>query len=241
MLAPVKGRFGLSDRAVRLGLKPLAFAVCSGPAALLAWAALMHQLNVNPYNAIVRSTGLWSLRFLCLTVAVTPFRWLTGWHTVVRFRRMFGLFGFFYATLHVLAYVFFDRLAALGAPERAAPLLAAGQVLRAIAAEVLQRPFFTIGFVAFALMVPLAATSTAGMMRRLGGHRWRDLHRLVYAAAIASVLHTYWPLTLRLPRYGAILGVVFALRLGRAYAQRLPRRRRGALPAVPSAPSEIRR
>jgi hypothetical protein len=83
-------RAGLSDRAIRLGLKPLVFAVSLGPAAYLVWAALTHQLNVNPFNAIVRSTGFWSLRFLCLTLAVTPFRWLTGWHSVVKFRRMIG-------------------------------------------------------------------------------------------------------------------------------------------------------
>jgi methionine sulfoxide reductase heme-binding subunit len=210
----------LSDRALRLGLKPLVFAVSLGPVASLAWAALAHQLNANPFNAIVRSTGFWSLRFLCLTLAVTPFRWVTGWHAVVKFRRMLGLFAFFYGTLHVLAYVFFDRLAGLGAPDYTRPLVVAAQVLRATAAEVLQRPFFAIGFAAFALMVPLAATSTVGMMRRLGGRRWHAVHRLVYVAAIASVVHTYWPLTTRAPRYAVVLAIVFALRLGRAYAQR---------------------
>jgi sulfoxide reductase heme-binding subunit YedZ len=210
------------DRVVRLGLKPLVFAVSLLPAAALAWAAFTHQLNANPFNAIVRSTGFWSLRFLCLTVAITPFRWLTGWHAVVKFRRMMGLFAFLYGTLHFIAYVFFDRLAGLPAPERARPLVAAVQVLRAIGVEVLRRPFFTIGFAAFVLLVPLAATSTTGMMRRLGGRRWRAVHRLVYLAAIASVVHTYWPLTWRVPRYGLILAVVLALRLLRAYARRPP-------------------
>jgi sulfoxide reductase heme-binding subunit YedZ len=210
------------DRAVRLGLKPVVFAVSLLPIADLAWAAITHQLNANPFNAIVRSTGFWSLRFLCLTVAITPFRWLTGWNAVVKFRRMLGLFGFFYGTLHFLAYVFFDRLAGLAAPERARPLTAAAHVTWAIGVDVLRRPFFTIGFAAFVLLVPLAVTSTTGMMRRLGGRRWRAVHRLVYAAAIASVLHTYWPLTWRVPRYGLILGLVLALRLGRAYARRPP-------------------
>jgi sulfoxide reductase heme-binding subunit YedZ len=213
-----------SDRVIRLGLKPLVFAVSLLPAADLAWAAITNQLNVNPFNAIVRSTGFWSLRFLCLTVAITPFRWLTGWHFVVKFRRMLGLFAFFYGALHFLAYILFDRLAGLPAPDRERPLVAAAQVLRAIGLEVLQRPFFTIGFAAFVLLVPLAVTSTTGMMRRLGGRRWRAVHRLVYAAAIASVVHTYWPLTWRIPRYGLILGVVLALRLGRGYARRPPRR-----------------
>ncbi len=225
------------DRVIRLGLKPLVFAVSLWPAADLAWAAIAHQLNVNPFNAIVRSTGFWSLRFLCLTVAITPFRWLTGWHAVVKFRRMMGLFGFFYGTLHFLAYILFDRLAGLPAPDREGPLAAAVQLARTIGVEVLQRPFFTIGFVAFVLLVPLAATSTAGMMRRLGGRRWRAVHRLVYAAAIASVVHTYWPLTSRVPRYALILGIVLVLRLGRAYARRSPRRHGNGL-AVQPAPAD---
>jgi sulfoxide reductase heme-binding subunit YedZ len=217
-------------------LKLLVFALSLWPAAGLAWAAITHQLNVNPFNAIVRSTGFWSLRFLCLTVAITPFRWLTGWHSVVKFRRMMGLFGFFYGTLHFLAYIFFDRLAGVDSPDRARPFVTAAQVLWATAVEVLQRPFFTIGFVAFALLVPLAATSTAGMIRRLGGRQWRAVHRLVYAAAIASVVHTYWPLTWRVPRYGLILGIVLALRLGRAYARRAPRRRHDDVLVVQAGP-----
>lgn len=209
-------RHGLSDRAIRLGLKPLVFAASLAPAGLLLWSALTGQFNVNPFNAIVRSTGFWSLRFLCLTLAVTPVRWLTGWHPVVKFRRMFGLFAFFYATVHVLAYVVFDRLAGLDAADRAGPMAAAALVLWATVLEVVRRPFFAIGFAGFALMVPLAATSTIGMMHRIGGRRWQLLHRLVYPAAIASVVHTYWPLTTRAPRYAVILGVIFALRFARA-------------------------
>ena len=213
-------RYGLSDRTIRLGLKPLVFAASLVPAGLLLWSALTGQFNVNPFNAIVRSTGLWSLRFLCLTLAVTPFRWLTGWHPVIRFRRMFGLFAFFYAAVHVLAYYMFDRLAGLGAPDPTGPMTTAALALWAAAVEVVQRPFFAIGFVGFVLMVPLAATSTVGMMRRVGGRRWQLVHRLVYPAAIASVVHTYWPLTTRDPRYGVILAVIFVLRFGRAYAFR---------------------
>lgn len=211
-------RYGLSDRTIRLGLKPLVFAAALLPAGLLLWSALTGQFNVNPFNAIVRSTGFWSLRFLCLTLAVTPFRWLTGWHPVIRFRRMFGLFAFFYGTVHVVAYVVFDRLAGLDVSDRAGPMNAAVLALWATVVEVVQRPFFAIGFVGFALMVPLAATSTVGMMRRVGGRRWQLVHRLVYPAAIASVVHTYWPLTTRDPRYGVILAVIFVLRFSRAYA-----------------------
>jgi sulfoxide reductase heme-binding subunit YedZ len=216
----VRLRYGLSDRTIRLGLKPLVFAASLVPAGLLLWSALTGQFNVNPFNAIVRSTGFWSLRFLCLTLAVTPFRWLTGWHPVIRFRRMFGLFAFFYAAVHVLAYYLFDRLAGLGAPDPTGPMTTAALALWAAAVEVVQRPFFAIGFVGFALMVPLAATSTVGMMRRVGGRRWQLVHRLVYPAAIASVVHTYWPLTTRDPRYGVILAVIFVLRFGRAYSFR---------------------
>src|SRR6266571_1574821 len=105
----------LSDRAIRRILKPLVFAASLSPVAFLIWDALTHQFNVNPFNAIVRSTGFWSLRFLCLTLAITPLRWLTGWHSVMKFRRMIGQFGFFYGTVHTAAYVLFDRLAGLAA------------------------------------------------------------------------------------------------------------------------------
>jgi sulfoxide reductase heme-binding subunit YedZ len=186
----------------------------------LAWTALTHQLNANPFNAIVRSSGYWSLRFLCLTLAVTPFRWLTGWHAVVKLRRMLGLFSFFYGTLHVLAYVIVDGVAGVDAADRMRPAIVAAWTLRAIGSDVVRRPFFAIGAVAFALLLPLAATSTPGMIRRLGGRRWQAVHRLVYAAAIASVVHTYWPLTGRLHRYEVILGIVLALRLRVAYARR---------------------
>jgi len=203
-----------------MGLKPLVFVVSLWPAASPLLAALTHHLNINPFNAIVRSTGFWSLRFLCLTLAITPFRWLAGWHSVVKLRRMMGLFAFFYGTLHVLAYVVFDALAGVDDADRVRPMLMTSHVLSAIYVDVVRRPFFAIGVVAFVLMVPLAVTSTVGMIRRLGGRRWQTVHRLVYAAAIASVVHTYWPLPVRARRYEVILGLVLALRLGRAYARR---------------------
>jgi methionine sulfoxide reductase heme-binding subunit len=214
----VYARYGPSDQTIRLGLKPLVFAASLIPAALLVWPAVTHQFNANPFNAIVRDTGFWSMRFLCLTLAVTPLRWMTGWHPVMKFRRMFGLFAFFYAAIHVLAYVVFDRLAGLGGPSPSGPMATVALALWASAVEVVQRPFFAIGFAGFALMVPLAATSTVGMIRRMGGRRWQRLHRLVYPAAIASVVHTHWPLTDPFPRYGVILAVIFALRLARGYA-----------------------
>jgi len=209
----------MPDRAIRFVLKPLVFAASCAPAGWLAWTALSHQLNANPFNAIVRSTGLWSLRFLCLTLALTPLRWLTEWHGAVKFRRMLGLFAFFYGTLHVAAYVVFDRVADVDAAGGARGTAMAADVLWAMGVE-MWRPFFAIGWAAFLLLVPLALTSTAGMIRRLGGRRWRTVHRLVYAAAIGSVVHTYWPLRFRAERYVVILAVILTVRLARAYARR---------------------
>jgi sulfoxide reductase heme-binding subunit YedZ len=199
---------------IRRIFKPLVFVASLSPLAFILW-----DLNANPFNAIVRSTGFWSLRFLCLTLAITPLRWLTGWHSLVKFRRMMGLFGFFYASLHTIAYVVFDCAAGADASTRALPLASMAHTLSTVGTDLL-RPFFAIGLVALALMTPLAATSTVGMIRRLGGHRWQALHRLVYPAAIASILHTYWPLTPRAPRYALILSIIFLGRLGRAYARR---------------------
>ena len=202
---------------IRRILRPFVFAACLSPAAFMLWD-MSRNLNANPFNAVVRSTGFWSLRFLCLTLAITPLRWLTGWYSLIKFRRMMGLFGFFYATVHTAAYIVFDCAAGLDASVRAEPLAATAHTLSAIGADLL-RPFFTIGLVALVLMAPLAATSTVGMIRRLGGRRWQALHRLAYPAAVVSVLHTYWPLTMRAPRYALILSILFVLRLGRAYVR----------------------
>src|SRR5438067_10946790 len=208
--------------ATRRILRLLIFAACLIPAALMVWDASTN-LNANPFRGIVRSTGFWSLRFLCLTLAITPVRWLTGWHRLVKFRRMMGLLAFFYGTVHTAAYVVFDRAAELDVSMRTQPVVATAHTLSGIGTDLL-RPFFAIGLIALVLMAPLAATSTAGMIRRLGGHRWQALHRLAYPAAVASVLHTYWPLMPRSPRYAVILGIVFVLRLGRAYARSYARR-----------------
>ena len=213
----------MSDRAIRFVIKPVIFVAGLLPIALLIWSAVTQQFNANPFNAIVRSTGYWSLRFLCLTLAITPLRWVTKWHSAVRFRRMMGLFAFFYALVHVVAYVVFDRIAGLDAPERADTWLAARRVLSAIAVDVAQRPFFLVGLIAFALLVPLAVTSTRRMIRRLGGRRWQMLHRCVYAAAIASVVHAYWPLR-DVTRYELIVGFILMVRVCRAYALRTPSR-----------------
>jgi sulfoxide reductase heme-binding subunit YedZ len=208
------GRFD-GNKKMRI-LKPLVFAVSLGPLVFLLWDAFSRPPDIIYFNGIVRSTGYWSLRFLCLALAITPVRWLTGKYGLVKFRRMLGLFGFFYGVVHTAAYVVFDRVFALDAGVRERLLVATKQTMEAIGVDLL-RPFFATGLVALLLIVPLAATSTAGMIRSLGGRRWQALHRLAYPAAVASVLHTYWPLTLRAPGYAVVLGIIFVLRLCRAY------------------------
>ena len=142
------------------------------PLALLVRGMLTGGLGVNPAETVQLETGRWALKFLLLSLAVTPVRRLTGWNPIIQFRRMLGLFAFFYATLHLLAYWAFDL----------------GFAFAAMAGDVLKRPFIALGFAAFVLLLPLALTSTKGWIRRLG-KRWTLLHRLVYAAAICAVIH----------------------------------------------------
>jgi sulfoxide reductase heme-binding subunit YedZ len=197
------------------GAKALVFVLCLLPVAWLAWAALAGRLGANPVEKITRETGTWALRFLCLTLAATPLRRLTGWNGVIRFRRMLGLFAFFYACLHLTNFVAIDYFFALDE----------------IVKEVVKRPYITLGFTAFVLLVPLAVTSTAGWVRRLGGRGWRRLHRLVYAAAALAVVH-YWALvkadTTRPWRYAAIVAVLLA---ARAWLALRPSRRPASGPA----------
>ena len=186
-------------RGARL-LKPLVAAAALAPLAWLALGAWRGWLGANPIETITRSTGVWTLRFLVITLAVTPLRWLTGWNEVVRFRRMLGLFAFFYGSLHLLTYLWLDQFFGWGA----------------IAKDVVKRPFITAGFSAYVLLVPLAITSTAGMIRRLGGRAWRRLHRLAYVAAALGVVHYWWLVKLdtRPPRnYGIVLAVLLSVRL----------------------------
>jgi sulfoxide reductase heme-binding subunit YedZ len=181
-------------------LKPLVVAASLAPVAYLAWGATGGGLGANPIEAITRETGTWTLRFLVLTLAVTPVRRMTGWNEAIRFRRMLGLFAFFYGTLHLLTYVWLDQFFDVAA----------------MAKDVAKRPFITAGATAFLLMVPLAVTSTAGMIRRMGGRAWRRLHRLAYASAAVGVLHYWWLVKLdtRRPRnYAVILAVLLGARL----------------------------
>lgn len=141
----------------------------------LAWLAT-HRLGPNPIETITHTTGDWTLRFLVLTLAVTPLRKLLGLPELIRYRRMLGLFAFFYGTLHFMTYLWLDKF------------FDAAEIVK----DVGKRPFIAAGFTGFVLLIPLALTSTAASIRRLGGQRWRRLHRLVYVSALAGVVHYYW-------------------------------------------------
>lgn len=175
------------------------------PLVLLLWDLYRKQVGPNPLEFATRTTGMLTLIFLSLTVAVTPLRKIFGINSLVKVRRMLGLFAFFYGSLHLLTYVWFDRLF---------NLLSVGQ-------DVVRRPFILAGMTAFVLMVPLAVTSTNKMIKRLGGKQWARLHRLVYLAAIAGVVH-FWMLVksdTRLPlTFGFILLFLLGYRLFARYA-----------------------
>jgi sulfoxide reductase heme-binding subunit YedZ len=156
--------------------KPLVFVLSLLPLASLVWGAVHGGLGANPAETLIRSTGDWTLRLLCLTLAVTPLRQLSGWHALARLRRMLGLFTFFYGLLHFTAFAWLDM----------------GLDLAAIVADIAKRPFILVGTAALLLMLPLAATSFNAAIRRLGAARWQALHRAVYAVAVLAVLHFFW-------------------------------------------------
>lgn len=181
-------------------LKPLLFVVCLLPLFLLVWQANAGGLGANPIETITRTLGDWALRFLLITLTITPLRRLSGWGSLMRLRRMLGLYTFFYAALHLSSYIGLDQFFSWGE----------------IAKDLLKRPFMSIGMVTFALLLPLAITSSNGWQRRLGGRRWRRLHRLVYPAAIGAVLHFIMMVKadLREPLlYAAILALLLSYRL----------------------------
>ena len=198
-------------RAFRL-LTLFVFVASLAPLAYLLLGAWRGSLGANPIEAITRATGVWTLRFMLITLAVTPARWLTGWNGVVRVRRMLGLFAFFYGSLHLVTYVWLDQFFDWAA----------------IVRDVAKRPFITAGFSAYLLLVPLAMTSTAGMIRRLGGRTWRRLHRLAYAAAALGVVHYWWLVKadIRPPRnYAILLALLLLVRLFAFYRGQVPERR----------------
>ena len=180
-------------------LKVIAFAACLIPLGLLVYDGYTDGLGVNPIETITRSTGKWTLIFLLITLGVTPLRRITGWQAAIKFRRMLGLYAFFHASLHFTTYIWLDQFFDL----------------MEIAKDIPKRPFITVGFASFVLLIPLAATSTSGMVRRLG-KRWQHLHRLIYLIAIGGVIHYLWLVkadTRKPLIYGAILALLLGYRL----------------------------
>ena len=195
--------------------KPLLFAACLLPFVWLFYAAAANQLGANPAEALIRSTGDWTLRLLCLTLAVTPLRVLTNQPALARFRRMLGLTTFFYALLHFLGYAWLDM----------------GFDAAVIARDIPKRPFALVGFLALLLMLPLAATSFNRAIRALGAARWRALHRAIYAIAVLAILHFFWMRAgkhdfAEVAVYAAIVAALLAWR-----ALRLRRLRQAGQPA----------
>jgi methionine sulfoxide reductase heme-binding subunit len=155
--------------------KPAAFVLCTLPFIWLVFRVLTGRLGINPVEDLTLTTGIWALRFLVFTLLITPIRRLTGWNRIIQYRRMLGLFAFFYASLHFAIYIGVDQFFAFDL----------------ILKDIVKRPFITMGFTAFVLMIPLAVTSTKGWIRRLG-RRWQLLHRLIYVSAIAAAVHYLW-------------------------------------------------
>ena len=183
---------------MRLG-KPFIFVACLIPLVCYGYWFFTDALGANPIEAITRRAGDWALRFLLITLAISPLRKLTGWHGLARYRRMLGLFTFFYVCVHLSLYITLDKFFDLAE----------------IIDDVIDRPFITVGFISFVLLIPLAVTSTNRMVEILQ-HRWTQLHRLVYVVAMLAVLHFWWMVKIdtREPAiYAAILAVLLGFRL----------------------------
>ncbi len=192
--------------------KPIVWILCLAPLALLVYDGFTDNLTANPIEKITNTTGIWTLRLIVATLAITPLRWLTGLNQLINYRRLIGLFAFFYASLHFSTYVVttffiegFSNFDASG-----------------LWADLVERPYITAGFTAFVLMIPLAITSTTGWIRRMGGKRWNLLHRLIYITALAAVLHYFWKVKLDATYpvyYGIGVAILLGLRLWRNFAR----------------------
>ncbi|OAN53197.1 sulfoxide reductase heme-binding subunit YedZ [Paramagnetospirillum marisnigri] len=204
-------------------MKPLVFALCLLPLAWLGWKGYSGLLGANPIEATIRELGDWALRFLLIALGVTPLRRLTGWSWLGRLRRMLGLFAFFYVVLHLLSYVGLDQFFDWSA----------------IGREIIKRKYITIGMLAVLLLLPLAVTSTDTMLRRLGGRRWRALHRLVYVIGPLGVAHHWMMVKKDLTQpmiHAAILAVLLGWRLVAWHNARTASRRQES-PCAASPPS----
>jgi methionine sulfoxide reductase heme-binding subunit len=187
--------------------KPVVFLLCLLPLAALGSRALHGELTANPIEFITHATGDWTLRFLVITLCITPFRKILHLPELIRFRRMLGLFAFFYACLHFTTYIWLDKFFDLSEMWK----------------DIAKRKYITVGFTAFLLLIPLAVTSTAASIRRLGGKRWQRLHRLVYFSAALGVIHYYWLVksaVIRPLTYGAIVAALLLWRLFSSLAKK---------------------
>ena len=187
--------------------KAVLFLICLAPFASLLWRAFHSGLGANPVEFVQHATGDWTLRFLVFTLSITPLRKLLNLPDLIRFRRMLGLFAFFYVCLHFLTYIGPDQSFQLGGMWK----------------DVQKRRYITVGFTAFVLLIPLALTSTAGWIRRLGGRRWQMLHRTIYLSAVCGVIHYYWLVKsdVRKPLfYAALVAILLAWRLGDWFSRR---------------------
>jgi methionine sulfoxide reductase heme-binding subunit len=195
---------------LRRPIKTLVFVACLAPLCLLLFDLGFDRLSANPIDDVTDRTGRWGLRFLLTALAVTPLRRLTGWPGLMTYRRTFGLFAFFYVVLHFLTYVVLDQFFDWGS----------------ILGDIRKRPFITVGFSSFVLMIPLAVTSTKRMIRRLGPRRWTWLHRLVYIAAVGGVAHYWWLVKADASRpmaYATVLAVLLMIRIWGAASRRMTR------------------
>jgi methionine sulfoxide reductase heme-binding subunit len=199
--------------------KVAVFLICLIPFADLLWRFITGSLGINPVETLQHGTGDWTLRFLIFTLCITPLRKLLKLPDLIRFRRMLGLFAFFYVCLHFVTYL---------GPDQSFDLAGMWK-------DVAKRPFITVGFTAFVLLIPLAITSTTGWIRRLGGKRWQMLHRLIYFAAVCGVIHYYWLVKsdVRKPLfYGTLVAILLLWRLGDWFFKR-----RSQAPVRVAAPS----
>ncbi len=188
--------------------KPLLFVCCLLPLGWLVWGAFSDALGANPAEALIRSLGDWTLRFLCITLTVTPLRTVSGWNALARFRRMFGLYAFFYAVLHFMAFAWLDM----------------GLDLDAILADIPKRPFILVGSLALLLMLPLAATSFNRAIKALGAKRWQALHKLVYLIVLLGLLHFFWMRAAKndfgeVAIYAGVVAVLLGWRMWRAWGR----------------------
>ncbi len=199
-------------------IKPVVFIVCLLPLARLILLGVAGELGANPIEVITRSTGTWTLVFLLITLSVTPLRKIMDWGWLMAMRRMFGLFAFFYGCLHFTTYIWLDQFFDW----------------HSIYKDVIKRPFITLGFASFVLLIPLAVTSNDAMVRYLGVKRWRRLHRLVYAIAVGGVVHFLWLVKKDITQ-PLIYGLILALLLGYRLLVALPKSNLGRIFREPLA------